>query len=283
MHVFTTHSGLTSYLSAFQDSSLTIGCVPTMGALHKGHMALMQKAKSETDLVVATIFVNPTQFNEKADLTNYPKPLAKDIGMLEAAEVDVLFLPTESVVYPPDFEAVQVDLAGLDLVMEGKFRPGHFAGVVTVVHRLLELVEPNRLYMGLKDYQQQAIISHMIEALRLEVDLIPCPIVREDDGLAYSSRNARLTTKHRQIASSIHNVLLKCKQKCASDPVKEVRVWAIDALNSAGFRTEYVEFVDGKTLQSIDRMDDHSLVIACVASWLGEVRLIDNMVMKGRL
>lgn len=280
MHVFTRIGNLEKFLAPFRASHLTMGCVPTMGALHIGHMALMRKSIEETDLTVATIFVNPTQFNQASDLEKYPRPLQADLILLEDVGVDVLFLPTVDEVYPEDFQPVEVDLGGLDQPMEGQHRPGHFAGVVTVVHRLLSIVGPDRLYMGLKDYQQQAIIGRMIAQLDMPVLLRPCPIVREQDGLAYSSRNVRLDKESRSIAPLLHETLIKVRDKFGTvDPAKLMQA-AKEELLHHGFEPEYVEIVDGNTLQRIVKSDHKGSVVVCVAAWMGGVRLIDNLLIR---
>ena len=283
MHVFTTNRDLLDYLNAFRLAGSTIGFVPTMGAIHTGHQALVRRCAAECDVTCASIFVNPTQFNDSQDLSKYPRPLANDIHLLNESGADLLYLPRGVEVYPPDFEGVSLELGELGKVMEGPFRPGHFAGVVTVVHRLLDIVQPDRLYMGLKDYQQLTIIRYMLKQLEMPVELVPCEIVREEDGLAFSSRNVRIDPALRSKAPLIYQTLQAAHEMLKASNAAEVRRWATDALDDAGFRTEYFQLCDGITLQPVKDQREHDLIVACVASWLGEVRLIDNLVLKGSL
>lgn len=283
MHVFTTNRDLLDYLEAFRLAKNTIGFVPTMGAIHTGHQALVRRCAAECDVTCVSIFVNPTQFNDAQDLSKYPRPLAADIHLLNESGADLLYLPREGEVYPPDFNAIKLELGELGTVMEGPFRPGHFEGVVTVVHRLLDIVQPSRLYMGLKDYQQQTIIRYMIKQLAMSVQLVPCEIVREEDGLAFSSRNVRIDPGLRSKAPEIYKCLEAARKMLVESTAQEVRDWGKNQLDAIGFTTEYFELCDGMDLQPVVDKDIHNLIVACVASWLGDVRLIDNLVLKGSL
>ena len=255
-----------------------VGFVPTMGALHDGHLALLDRMLEECESGVASIFVNPTQFNDPGDLGKYPRPIEEDIIMLNERGCDYLFLPEVDEVYPNGVdEQFDYDCEGLDSGMEGEFRPGHFKGVVQVMMRLLHIVQPDRLYMGQKDYQQAAIIQHMIRKTGMPVEFILCETVREEDGLAMSSRNRLLDAEARALAPVIYKTL-----RSAADQIKKLQVELVlqnarSELNTDGVRLEYFEIVDATTLQPVRSMDDHHRVVACCAAWVGGVRLIDNI------
>lgn len=257
----------------------TIGFVPTMGALHEGHLVLVRKAAQENDFVVVSIFVNPIQFNNPDDLEKYPRTLEEDIQNLEGTGCCLVFAPSVSEMYPePDL--TEFDFGELDKVMEGKFRPGHFRGVAIVVKKLLEIVTPHKAYFGEKDFQQLAIIKKMVGLLQLTVEIIPCPIVREADGLAMSSRNARLTAEERLEAPLIHKALAGAKENYSwfiPDGIKQLIRGEIQESNF--FRVEYIDIVDTETLQPFDDWMDVEHAVICVAAFIGTVRLIDNIVL----
>lgn len=279
MYVFKGSNDLQQYLRRLRSKDASIGFVPTMGALHEGHLSLIRQSQADNQFTICSIFVNPTQFNETSDLEKYPRTPGNDIAMLCGARCDVLFLPTVAEVYPAGLDTeVDVDLGQLDRVLEGKFRPGHFAGVVQVVRRLLNLVQPDRLYMGQKDYQQFTIIREMIRQLKLPVEIIMAPIVREPDGLAMSSRNTRLSPADRLAAPIIYKTLREARQLSKTKTPAAVRSWALEQLQTAGLRPEYFELVDGETLQPISALGDSDSAVACTAVWAGNVRLIDNVV-----
>lgn len=281
MHVFTTVQQIQDYLSNAKKLGQSIAFVPTLGALHQGHLTLMKHGREISDLVVASIFVNPTQFNDPKDLEKYPRPLLQDIHKLSAAEVDVLFLPVNEEVYPAGLDLkVSADLSSLTNVLEGPSRPGHFEGVVTVVKRLLDIVKPDFLIMGQKDYQQQAIIAEMIKELSIPTKLITHPIIRELDGLAMSSRNVRIEPQLRPIANTLFNALQKSKELANRYSVKDVVDICSRMIVDQGFDLEYFEIIDGEDLQSIQDWKEHKKIVACVAAWLGEVRLIDNEIIR---
>jgi pantoate--beta-alanine ligase len=260
-----------------------IGFVPTMGALHEGHLALVHRAKTDGTLAVASIFVNPTQFNDPKDLEKYPRTPEKDIEMLLGADCDALFMPPAEEVYPPGLDvSISVDFGALTEVMEGRFRPGHFAGMATVVHRLLQIVRPQRLYMGQKDFQQLSIVRDMIRQLALPVELVMCPTVRETDGLAMSSRNTRLSAEMRAVAPVIHQTLQWAGQALPQRPAAAVQAEAMQRLATAGLRPEYFDLVDGRSLQPVAHWADSDFIVACTAAFAGEVRLIDNLVLRER-
>lgn len=272
---------VTDQIMALKAKGLKIGFVPTMGALHNGHLYLIKKAKKENDITVVSIFVNPTQFNDKKDLEKYPRTLEKDRLMLMSVHTDILYAPEPDDVYPEGSDNnFSIDLGGLDTVMEGAHRPGHFNGVAQVVKRLLEIVQPDNLYMGQKDFQQFTIIQYMINTLNIPTKLRVCPIVREQNGLAMSSRNVRLSAKARENAKLIHNTLKAVKHKIKSHTSSELAQYALKRLTKPPFEPEYFDIVDGNTLQPIENIDKHSYIVACTAVWIEGVRLIDNMILK---
>jgi pantoate--beta-alanine ligase len=257
----------------------TIGFVPTMGALHEGHLKLIRQAAIENDFVAVSIFVNPIQFNNPEDLAKYPRTLEADIQKLEGTGCKLVFAPSAKEMYPePDL--TEFDFGQLDKVMEGKFRPGHFRGVAVVVKKLLEIVTPHKAYFGEKDYQQLTILKKMVRQLQMPVEIIACPIVREPDGLAMSSRNARLTDEERAEATAIYKALSGIKENYSwftPGGVKQLVTGTIQ--ESAYFRVEYVDVVDTKTLQPFEDWPDAEHAVVCVAAFIGQVRLIDNIVL----
>lgn len=280
MKIFKTVRDLKNYLKEQRKNGKSIGFVPTMGALHAGHVSLMNQAKKKNEIVVCSIFVNPTQFNESSDLKKYPRPIKKDTALLKKNKVDILFLPSVKAVYPKGKKVKpNVDLKGLDQALEGKFRPGHFEGVVQVVHRLLEIVNPTHLYMGQKDFQQFTIIQQMINDLKMEVDLVVCPIKREKDGLAMSSRNVRLTRANRKNAVLINKVLKKAKRNLNKKTAKQIVYESLESLSQYDFKPEYFKLIHGHNLKSIRNLKTAKYVVAVTAVWAGDVRLIDNMIL----
>lgn len=273
---------LQAFLSRRRAAGQTIGFVPTMGALHEGHLALVRQSRAENTLTVASIFVNPTQFNQADDLQAYPRLPGPDIAALTSVRCDVLFMPAVEEVYPPDHNTdLRIDLAGLDEPMEGAFRPGHFAGVAQVVDRLLTMVEPHRIYMGQKDYQQATIIRHLLRTTERATELRVHPTVREADGLAMSSRNLRLTDDHRRRAVRLYQTLRWAKDALtAGMAVADIEAEAMERLQQPGFRPEYFSIVDGITLQPVAEPAQHAIIVACLACWAGDVRLIDNLLLR---
>jgi len=257
----------------------TIGFVPTMGALHEGHLVLIRKAASENDFVVVSIFVNPIQFNNPEDLAKYPRTLEEDIQKLEGTGCSLVFAPSADEMYPePDL--TEFDFGQLDKVMEGKFRPGHFKGVAIVVKRLFEIVNPHKAYFGEKDFQQLAIIKKMVSMFQMPVQIVPCPIVRESDGLAMSSRNARLSLEERAEAPVMYKELSGIKENYSwliTEGIKQLVTGEIQ--ESRYFRVEYVDVVDTETLLPFEDWQDAEHAVVCVAAYLGGVRLIDNIIL----
>lgn len=277
MNTYTTIAGLKSALQQQRASGLTIGFVPTMGALHEGHLELMRRAKKENDLLVVSIFVNPIQFNNKEDLEKYPRILEADSKMLESVNCDFLFAPAVEEMYPePDTSSY--DFGALGDVMEGAFRPGHFNGVAIVVRKLFEITEPHKAYFGEKDFQQLAIIQQLVKMLQMPVEIVPCAIVREKDGLAMSSRNLRLSPAERALAPKIHKILKKAAGLKNVLSPEEMRRWVWHELEKEkAFSLDYVEIADDSYLQPVEHWNDASGMVIFVALFLGKVRLIDNM------
>lgn len=282
MQVITTKQDLIRQVEACLRQDKTIGLVPTMGALHEGHAALVRRAVSENDVCVVSVFVNPTQFNNAEDLLKYPRTLDKDVQLLTDLGVHFVFAPTADEMYSAEEMKVSFsfDFNGLDEVMEGKMRPGHFNGVVQVVSRLFELVRPTRAYFGEKDFQQLAIIHHMVERSSMKdcfrgLQIIDCPIVREESGLALSSRNQRLSEEEKIIALNISQTLFSSLKWAKTSNVAEVQQRVIDTINAIeGLEVEYYEIVDRTTLQPTSTFDN---AIGCITVYCGPVRLIDNI------
>ncbi len=281
MYIFKKVEDLQEFIAAKKEKGLKIGFVPTMGALHKGHISLIDASKKDNDITVCSIFVNPTQFDNTDDLQKYARNLPKDAEMLGLAETEVLFAPNVQEIYPPDLKTeVNLKFGGLTTVMEGRFRIGHFEGMVQVVNRLLEIVRPDAIYMGQKDIQQAAIVSNMLMQQKSATKIVICPILREDHGLAMSSRNERLEPADREKAKAIHEALLKAKENISTLDLDTIKKQAQDHLLSVGFKPEYFEIVDGDSLQSISQYSDSKYIVACVAAFMKDVRLIDNMILR---
>lgn len=258
----------------------SVGFLPTMGALHNGHLTLARRAVSENDITVVSVFVNPTQFNNKTDLATYPRNVEADARALESVGVDFVFAPQAEEFYTEDemSHTFEFDFGGLDQVMEGKFRPGHFNGVVQVVSKLFRIVEPDRAYFGEKDFQQLAIIRRMVEVMGFKLEIVGCPIVREESGLALSSRNALLTDAERKTAVNIHAVLKESTTFFNQTSVHELHDAVVAAVNRhEGLEVEYFEIVNGRTLKPIEHWTDADDVVGCITVYCGKVRLIDNI------
>jgi len=260
-----------------------IGFVPTMGALHAGHLALVKQAAAENDVVIVSIFVNPTQFNNVSDLEKYPRTPARDIDLLSTTQAAIVFMPSTDEVYVSavDMPTHNFNFNPLDKVLEGEFRSGHFEGMSRVVNRLLQIVEPNNLYMGLKDFQQFTIVGSMLKQARSKVHLMPIETHRERDGLAMSSRNTRLTPEQRAVSAQIYKALKEMQERTTISSPKELELYALQALqNEPQFRVEYLRIVDGRTLEPITKFSQTDFAVALTAVYVGEVRLIDNIILK---
>lgn len=271
---------LQAKLAALRAQGKTVGLVPTMGALHAGHASLVKRSVSENDATVVSVFVNPTQFNDKNDLEKYPRTLEADCSLLEQCGAAIAFAPSVEEIYPePDTR--QFSFAPLDTVMEGVYRPGHFNGVCQIVSKLFDMVKPDRAYFGEKDFQQLAIIREMVRQMKFPLEIVGCPIVREEDGLALSSRNARLSAEERQNALKISQTLFESRSFAIDHTVAETKQFVENAIeNAPGLRLEYFELVDGNTLQQIENWNDTDYAVGCITVFCGDVRLIDNIKYK---
>jgi len=277
MLVYRTKNDLTGHLLSLQKEGKTIGLVPTMGALHQGHASLVEKANGENDIVVVTIFVNPTQFNDPSDLDHYPRTLDQDLDMLRRLEADLVFVPSVKEMYPEE-ETQTFDLGTLDKVMEGKHRKGHFNGVAQIVSKLFQLIRPNRAYFGQKDFQQLVIIRRLKEILKLDMSIVSCPIIREKDGLAMSSRNVRLSKEERKLAPFLYETLMQAKKKTDALSPSQLKGWVILQFKKQTLlELEYFEIVEDKGLMPIKEWSEEVNKVGCLAVQLGRVRLIDNL------
>ncbi len=280
MKIVHTIKELQTELSVLKAQDKKIGLVPTMGALHAGHASLVKRSVEDNDVTVVSVFVNPTQFNDKNDLLKYPRTLQADCKLLEGNGCSFVFAPSVEEIYPePDTR--QFSFAPLDTVMEGAFRPGHFNGVAQIVSKLFDIVKPHRAYFGEKDFQQLAIIREMVKQLKFDLKIVGCPIVREADGLALSSRNARLSAEEREIALKISQTLFKSRTFAAEHSISETAHFVEESIAAVkGLRLEYFKIVDGNTLQELENWADSNYVVGCITVFCGEIRLIDNIKYK---
>lgn len=278
MKIIRKKAEISAEIQSLKSAGKKIGFVPTMGALHDGHKALVERCVVENDVCIVSVFVNPTQFNNANDLEKYPRNLERDAEMLQRVGCKLIFSPEATEIYASNelTEQFDFDFNGLDAVMEGKFRPGHFNGVVQIVSKLFQLVQPDNAYFGEKDFQQLAIIHHMVRTLNFDINIIDCPIVREPSGLAMSSRNERLTADQRKNAVEISKVLFESRNFAAQMNPNELILWVVDKINKVpGLEVEYYEIVNSSTLQSVDSWSESA--VGCIAVFCGEVRLIDNI------
>ncbi len=284
MQIINTVAALNAAIEEAKKANKAIGLVPTMGALHEGHLSLVQKARQQNDLVVVSVFVNPIQFNNKEDLAKYPRTTETDCAKLSDADVDIAFVPSVEEMYPTPVNTTY-HFGPIEEVMEGPRRPGHFSGVAVVVRRLFDLTHPTRVYFGEKDYQQIAIIRNLLEQIKYPIEIVSCPIVRAEDGLALSSRNMRLSSEARAVAPNIYATLQQAVEMSEVEDVESVHDFVIDTLNSfheindlnesLRFEPEYFEIVDDTTLQPITDWGESKGIVGCIAVWLTGVRLID--------
>jgi pantoate--beta-alanine ligase len=281
MDIFSNKNLLKEHLSTCKQDKKTIGFVPTMGALHEGHLSLIKKAQQKNDIVVVSIFVNPTQFDKEEDLIKYPKTLENDIKLLESVSCNVLFNPSVDEIYADNIVSEKFNFDGLEHQMEGKFRDGHFDGVGTIVKTLFEIVTPDVAYFGQKDFQQLQIIKKMVEKHQMPLKIKGCPIFREEDGLAMSSRNARLSKEHREYAPFIYKTLKKAKKKFSTKKPEKVIKWVKNQFkNHVLLELEYFTIADEKSLQNIKNKESNKKYRAFIAVFAGEIRLIDNIKLK---
>lgn len=278
MQVFYTKKELTAFIAETKSQYKIIGFVPTMGALHIGHLSLIEYSQKSCDITIASIFVNPTQFNDKNDLKNYPRNIAQDIEKLGQLNCDVVFVPDENEMYP-EMDNRMFSFDGMDSLMEGEHRPGHFNGVAQIVSKLFALVQPDKAFFGQKDFQQVAIIKKMVQKMNLPIEIVACPIVREPDGLAMSSRNVLLTPQHREAAPLIQKTLLLAVESAQTLPLEKIKAWVVEHINSSEYlKVEYFDIVDENSLTSLKRFQRGKMQVGCIAVWAGNVRLIDNIV-----
>lgn len=282
MEVITTQKRLAEVLSPLRKEGKSIGLVPTMGALHAGHASLVKRSVSENDATVVSVFVNPTQFNDKKDLENYPRDVEADEKLLSSLGASFAFVPSVEEMYPePDTRRFSYPL--VDTVMEGARRPGHFNGVCQIVSKLFYAVKPNKAYFGEKDFQQIAVVRAMVKDLRIPVSIVPCPIVRQPDGLAMSSRNALLTAGEKNTALNIYRVLRESVDFATSHTVNETHDFVVNSINAVdGLEVQYYEIVDGNTLQHVSAWNKSGYIVGCITVFCGHipVRLIDNIKYK---
>ena len=279
MYIIKTKQELKVFVDSVKQKNRVVGFVPTMGALHNGHLSLVDYSLNNTDITISSIFVNPTQFNNSDDLKNYPRVIEDDIKMLEKAGCHVVFIPSDDEMYP-EKDTRTFDFDGLDMVMEGEHRPGHFNGVAQIVSKLFDAVEPHKAFFGQKDFQQIAIIKKMTEKLNYKIEIVSCPIVREVDGLAMSSRNQLLTKKHREAAPSINKILKESvKRFNGGADVNKIKDWIVGEVEKSSLlKLEYFEIVDEISLKPAKQINENDCFIGCIAVWAGSVRLIDNII-----
>ena len=280
MIIIKTKSKIQQTLTEFRANGKTIGFIPTMGALHKGHISLIQTSKADNDITVCSIYVNPTQFNNAVDLQKYPVTIERDIDLLEAADCNILFLPSTGEMYNDGEINKQYELGMLEKVLEGKYRPGHFQGVCIIVDKLLEAVQPSSIYLGKKDYQQCMVISKMIVDRIYSVKVELCDTIREADGLAMSSRNTRLNAEERLTALKIFESLKLIQEKIKPGNLDNIKLSATKFLTDNGYKVDYTEIADAQTLELVNEWDGKKKMVALVAAYLNDVRLIDNLILQ---
>jgi pantoate--beta-alanine ligase len=277
MEIYKTIFEIGDFVKKAKSENKCIGFVPTMGALHKGHLSLLNESKNKTDLSIVSIFVNPTQFNNQQDYIKYPRFFDKDLELLKSSGCDVVFLPSEEEMYPEPDNRI-FELGYLEGIMEGKFRPGHFQGVVKIVSKLFNIVSPDFAFFGQKDFQQLAIVKKLVQLMNSSVKIISCPIVREDNGLAMSSRNQRLSDEEFSQASIIYKTISRIPEMISTQDLSIIKKYVKENIDTNPlFQTEYVEIVDSESLKVVENIKNHASITCCVAVFCGQVRLIDNV------
>jgi pantoate--beta-alanine ligase len=279
LKIIHTIAGLQKELEEHRSRNKTIGFVPTMGALHEGHVSLIDMARIENHISVCSIFVNPTQFNDPKDLERYPRPLKEDEKLLRKAGCDVLFIPSVQEMYPGgDYTTLNEDFGNLDKVMEGKARPGHFAGMITIVSKLLNAVKPDSAYFGSKDFQQLTLVRYFVKRHNLPINVVSCPIIRDTDGLAMSSRNRLLSEEERKHAALIPQTMNKVKEMWGAKSIAEIKQFVADEFTKVGFlKLDYFEISYTDTLVAVEEPVKSEPIVACIAAFAGKIRLIDNI------
>ncbi len=281
MILFHRAADLSRYLSLKRGGRDSIGFVPTMGALHQGHLSLIEQSKKNNNITVASIFVNPTQFNDPGDYAKYPRTIENDIRLLENSGCGLVFLPDENEIYPPGEAVIQYKIGALETLWEGRYRPGHFQGVCRVVHKLLNIVQPDRLYLGQKDYQQCMVVRELITLTGIGTTLEICPTLREASGLAMSSRNMRLNAEGKEKAVAIYQTLSWMKNNLRPGDLSQLFTTASKHLTEAGFtKTDYITLANAQTLEEVQQWDGNTKLVAIAAAFMGEVRLIDNLLIN---
>ena len=279
MLIFTKIVELQAFVKQIKNLNQSLGFVPTMGALHNGHISLIEASQKNCQITICSIFVNPTQFNDKKDLERYPRTPDKDIQLLEKAKCNALFLPDAEEIYPKPEEKVNFDFGNLDKLLEGKYRPGHFKGVAQVVKRLFELVTPDKAFFGSKDFQQVLIVKALVNKLNLNVNIISCPILREPDGLAMSSRNTLLNEKERKIAGLIPKIMQTAKEIILTNDIAEAKQFVISEVSKEPLMNlDYFEICNPETLENIPKLKSNEKAVALIAIFVGKIRLIDNLI-----
>ena len=281
MNILRTVNEVSEYMALQHGRNASVGLVPTMGALHEGHLSLVERAVKENEVCIVSVFVNPIQFNNPDDLKNYPRKEEEDLKKLAKAGVDAVFMPSIDEIYPEGPEnskRKEYDLGSVADVMEGKHRPGHFQGVAHIVNLLFNIVNPNRAYFGEKDFQQIAVIRRLVETEGLKVEIIACPIKRDEDGLALSSRNELLSAEHRKNAPEIHAALKYSVEYSKDHSVRATHDTVVERLDSIpGMKVEYFEIIDARTLMPVEEWEESPWIVGCITVYCGEVRLIDNI------
>lgn len=280
MYLARNNSELGTFMKALRSSNDSVGFVPTMGALHEGHMALIERCAKENDVCIASVFVNPAQFNDKNDLNNYPRQTDKDFEILQKAGCQLMFAPQVSDIYPDGVKIIDVNLDGIENTIEGKYRPGHFRGVATVIDRFFELIRPSRAYFGLKDYQQVVVVQKLVARMPYNIEIVPCETVRDQNGLALSSRNKLLNTQEKQEAAVIYQTLQFVKEQLNQLSIDELMKAAQKKFDDSPLTLEYLKIIDGDSFQEVKNVADHKKIVASIAAFHNNVRLIDNLILK---
>lgn len=280
MYLAHNNSELHTFLRNLKDGGETVGFVPTMGALHKGHVALMERCVEENDIAIASVFVNPAQFNESSDFDNYPIQLEEDFEILKKIGCHLMFAPQVPDIYPEGVKDSDLDLDGLEYIVEGKYRPGHFRGVANVIDRFFKLLLPTRAYFGAKDYQQVVVIQKLVNQRPYDVEVIACETVREENGLAMSSRNKLLSSEEKNEASIIYKMLHTIQKQSSELDVASLFAMGKEMIDASPLEFEYLIFIDGNDFTEVNNIDEHAHVVLCTAAYMNGVRLIDNIQIK---